>query len=88
MSKATLDALEEAIRAHVLDSLQEVEDPEDRDPGLLTTWVIFTEHRSNESGPEGEAVWNRGYITPEASPAQTVGCARLGIRELEFDLGA
>lgn len=87
MSKATERALEEAIEAHILSERGEAEEEDDRHPGVLTAWVVMTECVLPSQGAEGETMYRVGYwCGRHASPAATVGVARLGLMELERDM--
>lgn len=85
MSKATEDAIHEAIAAHLTELRKNEEDPEDREPGILTAWVVMTETLTPNQSDGGAQIYRAGYICPEISPATSVGVARQGIRILEYD---
>lgn len=86
MSRATLQAIEDAIQAHHRDVLDEEEDPADREPGILTSWVLFTEHQTGQFTESGDAYWKTGYTIPDSSPSSCIGVAELGLAEMKADL--
>lgn len=86
MSRATEQAIADAIHAHLTDLRAGEEDPEDRKPGLLTAWVVMTECLTSNHTDDGSQIYRTGYICPDISPAQAVGAARNGLRSLEHDM--
>lgn len=86
MSKATERALHEAIAAHLAALREDHEDPEEREPGILTAWVVMTEVLTPNHTDDGDQIYRTGYISPDQSPSQAVGVARMGTRVLEEDM--
>ena len=86
MSKATERALHDAIAAHLAALRADEEDPDDRNPGILTAWVVMTEVITSNHTEYGDQIYRTGYISPDISPSQCIGVARQGIRILENDL--
>lgn len=82
----TRRALIRAIEEHFIAVRAEEEDEEDRNPGILMSWCLFTEFLTPSTGPDGQNAFDLSYATSDSSPAQVVGVARIGLRRLEQDL--
>lgn len=86
MSRATEEAIHQAVAAHLKALRENEEDPEDREPGILTAWVVMTETLTPNHSEGGGQIYRTGYISPDISPSQAVGVARMGTRILEEDM--
>lgn len=86
MSKATERALHEAIAAHLAALREDQEEEEERNPGILTAWVVMTEVLTGSHSEDGGQIYRTGYISPDISPSQAIGVARMGSRILEYDM--
>lgn len=82
----TRRALVRAIEEHFAAIRAEEEDPEDQQPGLLMSWVLFVELLNPSRGPSGQDTFDLNYCTSDSSPAQVVGAARIGLKRLEQDI--
>lgn len=79
MSVKTIEAIHDAIRAHVEDTVDE--------PGTLTDWVVGFCTASAPDWAEGEIAFRYDYTSnPSSSPAASLGLIELTHQSVHDDL--